>query len=410
MPGKFIRYLKGYLRIRIESPLPERFLNLCAFHGIILWGLAPAGDAYEMYISVKDFFRIKEIVRKTRTKIRIRGHYGMPFFFQKYGSRKVFPLSVLLALALIWVLTLFIWQIQVTGLKRHSPEEIITFLKETNVQYGMAKSRVDCQKIEADIRAEFQDIIWVGASLEGTNLHIQIKENVDSYEEEEPHEETADLVAEDAGTVVSIITRTGTPMVCEGQQVEKGQILISGREERKDDGGTVTGYAEGYADGDVLLERVVNYEDHIAYRHEVKTYSGKKKRNLTVRILKKELRLLSGKPSFSNYDTETTEKTLVIGKTFFLPISYRYQVMKAYDTVTEKYTREEAKDLANRHFQAWAEDFKKKGVEIIENRVKIVLGEKECVTSGQLTVVGPAGTHRPSEPLENTSLPLEEQQ
>ena len=37
--------LAGYLRIRVEGYSPERFLNLCCYHGIFLWNLRPAKGA-----------------------------------------------------------------------------------------------------------------------------------------------------------------------------------------------------------------------------------------------------------------------------------------------------------------------------------------------------------------------------
>lgn len=406
MPGRFIRYLKGYVYLRIDSPLPERFLNLCAYHRILMWGLVPNGDFYEMYMGLQDFFRLREIVRKTRTKVTVLGHYGMPFFFQKYRSRKIFAISVLICLAFIYCLTLFIWQIEVTGLVRHDSSEILAFLQEEDVRYGMRKSRVDCEMIESDIRARFPDIVWVGASLEGTNLHIQIKENVDSYEEELPKDGTSDLVADASGTVVSMVTRTGTPMVAVGDQVEKGQVLISGREERKDDAGTVTGYTEGRADGDITVQTVLPYSDAFSYEHQVKRYTKKKQYHLTVRLFQKEAELLKKKPKFTLYDTQTLDRTVVLGKSFYLPVSYRLVTMREYVRETKQYSKAEAKKLANQNFQSFVKDLGKKGVEIIENSVKIVLKEKECVTSGELIVTQPAGTEAPLSPME-TNIPME---
>ena len=46
--------LAGYLRIRVEGYSPERFLNLCCYHGIFLWNLRPAKGAYEMNIRVRE--------------------------------------------------------------------------------------------------------------------------------------------------------------------------------------------------------------------------------------------------------------------------------------------------------------------------------------------------------------------
>ena len=53
------------------------------------------------------------------------------------------------------------------------------FLEEMEVVNGMRISEVDCGRIVKDIRKEYDDIIWVSASVEGTKLIIQIKDNHD---------------------------------------------------------------------------------------------------------------------------------------------------------------------------------------------------------------------------------------
>ena len=82
--------LAGYLRIRVEGYSPERFLNLCCYHGIFLWNLRPAKGAYEMNIRVRDFRRLRPMVRKSRAKVRITQKRGVPFFIHKYRGRKLF--------------------------------------------------------------------------------------------------------------------------------------------------------------------------------------------------------------------------------------------------------------------------------------------------------------------------------
>ncbi len=42
---KIIRYIKGYIRIRVIGYSAERFLNACSHKGIFLWGLKPVGGA-----------------------------------------------------------------------------------------------------------------------------------------------------------------------------------------------------------------------------------------------------------------------------------------------------------------------------------------------------------------------------
>ena len=32
-----MRYLRGYVKIQIQGYSPERFLNLCSYHHILIW-------------------------------------------------------------------------------------------------------------------------------------------------------------------------------------------------------------------------------------------------------------------------------------------------------------------------------------------------------------------------------------
>ena len=66
-----IRWIKGYVRIRVWGYSPERFMNLCTNAGILLWDIAGFEQYYEMNISVTDFFSIRKIVRKTKIRVAV---------------------------------------------------------------------------------------------------------------------------------------------------------------------------------------------------------------------------------------------------------------------------------------------------------------------------------------------------
>ena len=68
------------------------------------------------------------------------------------------------------------------------------------------KKEVDCPGIVKAIRKEYNDIVWVSASIDGSRLKIQIKENEDTFQEEmqgteEVSEKPTDLIAEEDGVI-----------------------------------------------------------------------------------------------------------------------------------------------------------------------------------------------------------------
>ena len=158
-----VRYVKGYLLIRVEGYSPERFLNACSHRGIDLWGLRSVGGAYEMYMTVRDFRRIRALSRKTGTKVRVRRRDGLPFFLHRYRKRKMFFAGALLAAVLVYVLSLFIWEIDIRGNSRRTDETLLSFLRSADVHCGMSAGSVDCEEIARDLRAAYSDLVWVSA-------------------------------------------------------------------------------------------------------------------------------------------------------------------------------------------------------------------------------------------------------
>ena len=110
----------------------------------------------------------------------IVGRFGLPFFLHKYRKRKLFFAGAFLSVALIFLMSRYIWNIDIRGNLSYTDETLLRFLASTEVTNGMPVSEVDCARIVKDIRKEYNDIIWVSASIKGTRLIIQVKENEDS--------------------------------------------------------------------------------------------------------------------------------------------------------------------------------------------------------------------------------------
>ena len=251
-----LRYFKGYVKIRVKGYSPERFLNMCRHHQIYIWGLTPSGDAYEMYISLQDFRHLKPVLKKTHTKVNVSGRYGFPFFMHRYRRRKVFFIGFFVCVVLLYAYSGFIWDIHFEGNERWTDETLIEFLAARNVYPFMRKSETDCAQIAKEIRREYKDIVWVSASIDGTRLHIQIKENEDHLPEAEMKTEQKtpkDLIATEDGVITKIVTRSGVPQVHIGDTVSKGDILVSGRVDVLNDNGEVTDYQYQVADADLSL-------------------------------------------------------------------------------------------------------------------------------------------------------------
>jgi similar to stage IV sporulation protein len=110
------RYFKGYLTIKVEGLNLEKFMNLSVTRGINFWDVKRSGmTAIQMKLSVRDYRRLKAAVRKTLCRVSVVSKEGMPFFLSRLKKRKVMALGDGIFIFLVFVLSSFIWSIQITG-------------------------------------------------------------------------------------------------------------------------------------------------------------------------------------------------------------------------------------------------------------------------------------------------------
>ena len=385
--GKWEVYRKGYVRLRFWGEDPERFLNLCAYHKVPVWNLVSREKMYEMNTSVEGFRRLKGICRKSRVKIKIIGKHGLPFFFYRNKKRKAFFLGFFLGLGILFLLSRHIWNIHVEGNVYNSTQTILNYLEELDVRHGVLKKDLDCSYIAAQMREKFPDITWVSAKISGSRLILEIKEN-GALEESKEAENTVpvDLTAQTSGTIVSMVTRQGTPLKRQGDTCAAGEVLVSGRLDIKNDSGEIIGYEYTQADGDIYIQHDLEYYQEFSMDYEKPVYTGEKKKGLLLQLGDYYLRL-EGKSPWEDYDRVTSLHQIKVTENFKLPVYYGSVTDYAYEKRTFTYSESEARQKAEENLNRLLESLEEKGVQISGNHVKIEIQGKTCTARGTLTVI-----------------------
>ena len=103
-----LKYLQGYVKIKLSGYAPERFLNLCSNHNILIWNLEYEEDHYVFCISVQGLKRLKPILKKTGTKFVILERTGLPFLMRRYRKRKLFFAGIFLCFGILYTMSLFV--------------------------------------------------------------------------------------------------------------------------------------------------------------------------------------------------------------------------------------------------------------------------------------------------------------
>ena len=371
-----IRYLQGYLTIKVWGFSPERFMNLCSNHKIFLWNIRNHGDYYTMNIRLKNFYRLKGFTRKTGTRVVITGSYGLPFLSVRAWKRKIFLLGLFGSLCFwIWM-SGFIWAIEVNGNYYVTTDVFQDFLKENEIQTGLKKKNVDIEKLEEAIRTHFDIVTWTSAQIDGTRLLIQVKENdliiAEKGETKEAQVEAGvDLVADKDGTIVSIVTRTGVPKVSAGTQIKRGDILVEGGVPIYNDDSTVKRYDFCNADADIILRCVYSFEEQIAEKYEKKIYTGREREVPFFLIGTKKFKIQVPGNTYENSDLIEEKRQLKLFDNYYLPVYIGENLVREYKIEEKIYTKEEVKMLFEERLQKFIQTLQEKGVQIIEKNVTI---------------------------------------
>lgn len=243
----------NHVLISISGSETERFLNIVSFHGLVLYQVRRKPSGIEADVKAKDFLKLCCLRTKADVSIRILEKRGPYFLWKKTRKSRVGICCGILAFAALYVMSLFVWDIDFAGNMRYTDSYLLQFVKNEGYKPGMKISSVACDRLEKRLRNEFDDITWVSARLEGTRLVVEIEEN-NTASAKEKEQTPCSLKASKSGIIARMITRRGMPLVKKGDQVEKGDLLVSGLLPIYNDSQEIVGYEKTNASADVWIK------------------------------------------------------------------------------------------------------------------------------------------------------------
>ena len=419
--------VSNQVRCLVTGEETLRFVNLCRNNGIELRHLVRRENAIQMEIDAENFKKLRPLVRKTHVKIHILNRHGPAFFFYRHKRRWWFLLGMMVFAGMIYILSLFVWQIDIDGNRKYTDALILQALAKMDVKTGCRKSEIDLQGIEEELRIMYNEITWVSASITGTKLQIELREgdlkisgssgggqtgNVKRVENRENNPKTqngesetdlpANLVADEDAIITNLVVRRGTVAVRYGDEVKKGDVLIEGKVYIYNEDETLKKVDYLTAEGDVFGKYQELYEKHYQRKHEVRSYTGKNYRELGVAIVGKSFCLPVWENILKKQLEENTlsevwswKKQFRLTPTFYLPFALEYTEYVPYENVVEEYTDEVIKKMAEEELQKYLNELEKKGVQIISNSVTISLDADGGHVKGTLILDGPIGKEVP---------------
>ena len=341
-----LNYFTGYVRIRVEGFFIERFINMCISKRILLMDIQREKSSI-MYakVGLADYKKLRQIAKKTKSKVKIQSRKGLPFILHKYRKRKIFLALFMVIIIGIIISSNYIWNIEVVGNVNISTREIIQSLEASGLTIGTSKNDIDTDTIINKIRLSRDDVAWIGITVKGTNAIVKVKE-ADKAPNILDENKYCNIIADKTGMITKINVQNGTATVKVGDIVEKGMTLVNGYLEGKYTG---TRYVHGAAE----IEAKIWYtkKEKAPLVQQIPVQTGNEEKKYSIKFKKNKINLFKTLSKFEKYDTINEDKKLMLFSNFYLPIEIIKTTNKEYVLQEITYTEEQVIEILTKKLE-----------------------------------------------------------
>lgn len=224
---RVLRSVRGYVAFTVIGKYPERFLNITARNHIRLWDVQRREEGFTACMYRSDYRRIRPLARGAGVKLRIYKKRGLPSCISRYRDRAGVVIGACAFIITVFVMSLFIWSVDITGLDTVSRTQMLADLREHGLYVGAFKPSIDSQQVARDIMLQRREIGWMAVNITGSYASVEIKEEAPAPEVEDISV-PCNIKAKCDGQILRIEAAEGETVLTEGSGVIEGQLIVSG--------------------------------------------------------------------------------------------------------------------------------------------------------------------------------------
>ena len=382
------RELMGVCYVDCDAKTALRLMNICSYRGILTWrNRKKKTDGFYIYSSDRD--EVKLVAEKYSLDVKLNEVNSLRRILTLYKKRLSFLAGLFICGLLIYIESLYVWRIDVDGCNDLTPEEVISVMENKYPCYGKKKKDIDLEALKNVIEDNFEGVCWVSCSISGTHLTVNLRESADVFNRSKPTDPCNVVAAMDC-TIYSIVTSAGTPVVMTGDDVKKGDILISGAVNILNDDSEVVETKMVPADGEVFGVCDIPYSDSVDSSQCIKVPKNRELSGIKIRLGTKIISRYNKKAKKTDSDLEQEEYCLHFGN-FYLPVSVTIEHYQYYDLKNEQLDESAVKQRLQEHIQTYIGKMQEKGVQIVQKNVIITNGNAGMKADGKITVILPVG-------------------
>jgi len=337
--------LDGHVVILVKGSRLTDFVNTALERGILLWDIKRSGeDLLYARVQAGRVRDLRHVAAATGCRFAIQEKLGPAFWWQRLSKRRFLAAGFVLALVALYLLSGFVWSIQVEGNRRVPAGIILQAAARGGLTWGVPRGSVVAGRVGKAVLDEVPEIAWVSIHLNGTGVRLEV---VEKALPEPVSTRPADIVAAQSGLIKEILVQKGRAVVKPGETVRQGQVLISGVIQAGQE--TETPQEPQFVAARGLVRARVWYEGYGEAQVVVtgQRPAGPERNSYSIKIGGREIISIGPSRSpFPLFRTETVSKTFAVWRNIDLPVELVITRYVEYETFREVRDPDTARRLA----------------------------------------------------------------
>lgn len=222
-----IRKVPSCVDFRAEGVFCEKLLTEAMKNGLGISFPRKSGYTMRGTVQAAEYRSLCKIARRLGLKMRIEKKHGIYFTLKRHRDKIGFAAGAIFAAAVVLFLNLFVWEINISGNKAVSSEEIMATLANSGLKTGTLRTAHDARKIEWNIMNDNKEIAWATVNIQGCCVNVVVSETRREAEMKYDDDKPVNIIAAKYGVIRKIDVFDGQGVVKVGDAVMKGDLLVS---------------------------------------------------------------------------------------------------------------------------------------------------------------------------------------
>ena len=390
MANKLFDQVGGTIKVALKGKNQEKIINMASSRGIYIWDIKKSGDDLNFKVRTSGLKALQSISEENGYDLDVTEKQGLPFYRNLFRRRLGFFTGALIFILALYIMSSFVWFVEVNGNKKVEPSKILLTAAKHGVYQGAAKWNFSRIEVEEAMLRDLSEISYVKLDIRGVKARIQVVEKI------LPKTDISGpchMVATRDAVIEEVLALDGQASVKPGDVVKKGDILISGvvfpekspyivssEEEEDEEPQPYTVRARGQVKARVWYEGYGECRLH----EEKKVMSGRRLSKIYIETPWKTFLVKGQREKTYNLYEQKVKKWIVkspVGEFGFFRVELKEKIKKTRD-----FTEEEAVKVARERAMKTLSKKMDKNLKITESRVDILSRPSDPILRARISV------------------------